>query len=648
MSEGIYCAVAGFAKMCSIPFGRKKSKKGDLAQDLLGDVFSTYSENGKLDAEGLLKFLQTEQGDSKSSLDDAKHLVELIRNERHKSKFPGFIVSSDLSKGDFNNYVLSPDLNGVLESTVHQDMTQPLSHYFIFTGHNSYLTGNQLSSDSSDVPIAAALQRGVRVVELDLWPDDKGGIKVTHGNTLTSPVAFEKCIKAIKANAFVSSKYPVVITLEDHLSSPLQALAAETLTNILGEDLYYPPSSDGFKELPSPESLKGKILISTKPPKEYLEAAVAQKSALKDEKILNELKKADKLQEQSTAPVKSPVEKKIAVPPSEKTKSISEEKDLSEKVGNLRVDSEGESADPAPASSPDGKKATLTADSESDDDDNKKNPEYARLITIHQSKPSKGTTVEDRLKVEGTVVRISLSETKLEKVTEEFPELVVKFTQRNILRVYPAGNRVNSSNYDPTAAWIHGAQMVAQNMQGYGKELWQAHGKFRGNGGCGYILKPKYLLEDLPNGKPFNPSAPGDTKMILKVKVMTTMGWDKAFPKYHFDLFSPPDFFTRLLVTGVPADVAKWKTSVIDDVWEPHWNEDHEFYLKCPELALLRIEVRDHDEESQDEFEGQACLPMHEIKDGYRCVQMYDKKGSVLKGVKMLFHFQKRSFSPVQ
>lgn len=118
MSEGIYCAVAGFAKMCSIPFGRKKSKKGDLAQDLLGDVFSTYSENGKLDAEGLLKFLQTEQGDSKSSLDDAKHLVELIRNERHKSKFPGFIVSSDLSKGDFNNYVLSPDLNGVLESTV--------------------------------------------------------------------------------------------------------------------------------------------------------------------------------------------------------------------------------------------------------------------------------------------------------------------------------------------------------------------------------------------------------------------------------------------------------------------------------------------------------------------------------------------------
>jgi len=40
-------------------------------------------------------------------------------------------------------------------------------------------------------------------------------------------VAFEKCIIAIRDNAFINSEYPVCVTLEDHLTSALQAKAAE-------------------------------------------------------------------------------------------------------------------------------------------------------------------------------------------------------------------------------------------------------------------------------------------------------------------------------------------------------------------------------------------------------------------------------------
>jgi phosphatidylinositol phospholipase C, delta len=65
---------------------------------------------------------------------------------------------------------------------VHHDMKAPLSHYFMYTGHNSFLTGNQFTSESSDKPIIEALKQGVRVIELDLWPSStKDGHKVVHG-----------------------------------------------------------------------------------------------------------------------------------------------------------------------------------------------------------------------------------------------------------------------------------------------------------------------------------------------------------------------------------------------------------------------------------------------------------------------------------
>jgi len=85
-----------------------------------------------------------------------------------------------------------------------------------------------ICSDCSDAPIIKALQIGVRVIELDIWPNSsKDDIDVLHGRTLTAPVSLIKCLRSIKEYAFVASPYPVIITLEDHLTPDLQAKVAK-------------------------------------------------------------------------------------------------------------------------------------------------------------------------------------------------------------------------------------------------------------------------------------------------------------------------------------------------------------------------------------------------------------------------------------
>lgn len=48
------------------------------------------------------------------------------------------------------------------------------------------------------------------------------------------------------------------------------------VTNTFG-DILFSPGSECLKEFPSPESLKKRIIISTKPPKEYLKTKDAPK-----------------------------------------------------------------------------------------------------------------------------------------------------------------------------------------------------------------------------------------------------------------------------------------------------------------------------------------------------------------------------------
>ncbi|KAK7275996.1 hypothetical protein RIF29_17125 [Crotalaria pallida] len=534
-----------------------RHKVDELPQEI-SSIFDAYSHNGTMSMDDLYTFLVQFQGE-KGGDATKNHAQEIFDSLKHHNIFhrKGLHIQA------FFRYLLG-DLNGPLaQYQVHHDMNAPLAHYFMYTGHNSYLTGNQLSSESSTTAIIEALQKGVRVIELDLWPNSKGNdVLVRHGGTLTSSVKLKACLNAIKEYAFVASDYPVVITFEDHITPYLQARVAKMVNDIFGEMLYRPDSQQ-MEKFCSPEKLKGKILISTKPPE-----------TLDDQ--------GEKVHE-------------------EKSQGLEDYEDGS--------------------------------DDRSEEDDTGLG--YRDLISIHAGKP-KGN-IENWLLHYGHARRVSLSEQELEEIATTHGTDIVRFTQTNLLRIYPKGLRVDSSNYEPMTGWMHGAQMVAFNMQEHDHFLKIMQGMFRANGGCGYVKKPDILLNA---DKVFDPSSAWKIQKTLEVMVYMGEGWQTDFGPTHFDLYSPPDFFVKVGIHGVPADIATKETRTIEDEWVPVWNEFFRFQLTVPELALLYIKVNERDFSGKHDFGGQTCLPVYELREGIRAVRLYNRKGELYPSVRLLIQFQ--------
>ncbi|KNA12041.1 hypothetical protein SOVF_129540 isoform A [Spinacia oleracea] len=550
-----------------------KLKMAEPPQDIV-DLFNDYSDNGVMTVENLHKFLTEFQGEN--------HTIESAQDLFNRIKHLPVFLRRGLNLDAFFLYLLGEQNPPLDPPMVHHNMNKPLAHYFMYTGHNSYLTGNQLSSASSIEPIIKALKSGVKVIELDLWPSkrNKNDIVVCHGGTMTSPVELNKCLEAIKENAFDVSEYPVIITFEDHLDHLLQA---KMVSDIFGEMLY--PGVE-FVEFPSPEELKRRILISTKPPKESLDS-------------FNE-------QENQEQKIKNSTDRSGAVLGNVSGYRNYDEVDIPIKQDNEEAEEEAAA------------------------------PEYKHLIAIHAHKLEHG--LDNLLNDNNSrrVARLSMSEEKLKNSVKTHATDIVRFTQKNLLRVYPKGTRILSSNYNPLIGWTHGAQMVAFNMQGYEKNTWIMQGMFRANGGCGYVKKPDFLLSN----KAFDPSIKRPVKKTLKVTLYMGDGWHLEFRRTHFDPFSPPDFFTKVEICGVPADIKKEQTVPIEDQWVPMWNKKFEFPLTAPDIALLRIEVCEFDLDRRHGFGGQTCLPVSELKSGIRAVPLFGKKGEKFEHVKLLMRFQ--------
>ncbi|CAJ1056398.1 -phosphatidylinositol 4%2C5-bisphosphate phosphodiesterase zeta-1-like isoform X1 [Xyrichtys novacula] len=524
-----------------------------------------------LPACGLLRFLHKEQMELTAneevveSLIDRYEIEETARESRSMT-FEGFL-----------RYMESKDccVFNQAHARVYQDMDQPLTNYFISSSHNTYLTGDQLVGKSHLDAYICALRKGCRCLEIDCWDGPDMEPVVYHGYTLTTKILFKDVITTVEQHAFEVSAYPVILSLENHCSQEQQEVMAQYLISILGDKLLKAPLDHLInRDLPSPNDLQYKILIKNKKLKHKTEAAAGTEA----EESVDE--------------------------------GEEEEEDEEEEEEDACNQTKARFWSPRKAGSKVKKKTVVVAKALSD----------LVIYTGSVKFVSFCYSRDNQNYYENT----SMAEKKARKLAKTSGADYVKHNQKFLSRIYPAGSRTSSSNYNPQEFWNVGSQLVALNFQSLGLAMDLNDGRFQDNGGCGYVLKPVVLMS---SQKSFDPtcSQHGIKPTHLLLKVIS--GSNLPVPKSGKAL----DPFVRVEIHGTPSDSKRKSTQTVKgNSLSPYWDSDMNFTIAVPELCLIRFCVRDQTGLLSSEFVGQYTLPFTSLKKGYRWVPLRSRDGCSL------------------
>lgn len=434
---------------------------------------------------------------------DKTQTAQFLKGIQQDPGLPATALDKDLvGLNDFLTYMSSAASNA-LAPPLHHDHSYPLSNYFISTSHNTYLSGNQLYGHASTDAYKNVLLRGCRSLEIDVWDSDsksqngsdagedetrkKGnrlsGLhskmserldklkargrspeeeeppaavtskesvpttstlarvepwkragserpepRVLHGHTLTKEITFRAVCHAIRESAFVATDLPIIVSLEVHANLAQQEMMVEIMKEAWQDHL----------------------------------VDITQQSEIRELNV-EHLPSPDQLRRKILI--------KVKWTPNTKT---------------------GESNDPA---------AHVISNSS---DDEEELP--IELAQEQKEKKKKATKILQELSRLGVYTRaysfkhfsqpeakipthvFSLSEKKVIDMHEEFHDSLFDHNRNYMMRIFPSGLRINSSNVEPTFLWRQGAQMVALNWQSWDKGMMLNEGMFAGEEG--WVLKP--------------------------------------------------------------------------------------------------------------------------------------------------------------
>uniref|UniRef100_A0A8C4HDL6 Phosphoinositide phospholipase C n=1 Tax=Dicentrarchus labrax TaxID=13489 RepID=A0A8C4HDL6_DICLA len=555
----------------------------------LNNIFKQGGDDGTLSVDQMTEFINNKQRDPRLNeilyppLRPVQTNALMERYQHDQAQLKHGVISLQA----FSTY-LSSEENGVIppeKLDQSEDMSFPLSHYFINSSHNTYLTAGQLAGSSSVEMYRQVLLAGCRCVELDVWKGRTAEEEpvITHGFTMTSEICFKEVIEAIAECAFKTSPFPVILSFENHVDSlKQQAKMAEYCQSIFGEALLIDPLDkyplESGVPLPSPQELMGKILIKNK-------------KSHKPSNNTDTKRLTDQPANQSNDPV-SP----------------------SNNTGEMEAESEEDDDD----EDDDGKKVSGDGSAEREA---VATEEMSTLVNYVQ--PTKFNSFEASKKAARCYHMSSFVETKaLEHLTKS-PVEFVEYNKSQLSRIYPKGTRVDSSNFMPQLFWNAGCQLVALNYQTIDLSTQLNLFMFEYNGRSGYRLKPEFMRRPDKHFDPFTENTvDGIVANTLSVKVIS----GQFLTERRVGVYVEVEMF------GLPADTRrkalKTKTSQNNNAINPVWDEEPIVFKKVilPTLASLRIAAF----EEGGKFIGHRIIPVSAIRPGYRYIGLRNEKNQSL------------------
>ena len=411
-----------------------------------------------------------------------KHLK--LKFEQQQSTSPSNRESFD----EFLKRVVGPESSAALPIKV--DTSYPISNYFISSSHNTYLTGNQLWSKASTDPYKDVLKRGCRCIEIDVW--DGGSPSASSSDSEDSGKTDASDVKKLTG---LVKKGLTRLRSASNPKEPAQEESTSVISTSTGDQSLLPTPWRTQSNREEPRVLHGYTATKEITFRAVCEvvrdyAFVASEMPLivslevhcshQQQEIMVELMTdywkqylvdmPQDFSDQTPLPSLETMRKKILVKVkySKSEKEPSQGIDKSPSKNSVETNTSGEEDQVATS-----KKGKII--------------EGLGKLGVYARSCHFDSLDQPEAKIPTHV--FALSEKKLISLQEQNKEGFWKHNLNYLMRAYPKGTRVRSSNLDPAPFWRQGIQMVALNWQQINAAMMMNDAMFADIGG--WVAKPE-------------------------------------------------------------------------------------------------------------------------------------------------------------